>query len=98
MDSRLKQWIDKVATTDRALAALLRGLVGAITDDDVTKFIWSKEFHRDQAVRREAEIRKHLGPYANNVIVHRTISEVAADDAMLEEALALGSKVSFLNN
>jgi hypothetical protein len=97
VETKLKQWVKGVAQTDRTLAAILRGLVGAHTEDGLTTFIWHSTFHRDTAIRKEVDIRTHLGPWADNEISHVLVSELAEEDPMIEVALELGAKITFIN-
>jgi hypothetical protein len=91
----LNDWVTEVAKEDKALAALLRGLMDAQRVDGQVRFVWCSNWHRDEGSRREPDIRRHLKGYSTLAIVHEPLADVAARDTMLDEALKLGAKVKF---
>ena len=93
MNTKLRQWIDKVAQSDRGLAALLRGLVAVEYQEELVRFIWHSEFHKTTGGKRESEIRPHLGRLRDWPMEHLSLTDWAEEDPMLQEALALGARV-----
>ena len=94
---RLEEWIDAVARSNRALAALLRGLHDVHREGDTLTLLWHSGWHIRAGRRREAEIRKHLGGLQGCTIVHLALDEFAERDPMLQAALELGGKPIFLD-
>ena len=94
---RLEDWISVVARSNRALAALLRGLHDVNREGDTLTFLWHSGWHIRAGKQREAEIRKHLGAIKGCTIVHLTLDEFAKRDPMLQVALELGGKPIFLD-
>jgi hypothetical protein len=88
--TKLTDWIDSIP--DKALAALLRGLVFVDGRDEMT-FIWHSEFHKETGIKRDADIRKYLGTLRNNQITHVTLAEWGKQDSMVGVALELGARV-----
>ena len=94
---RLEDWINAVAKSNRALAALLRGLCDVNREESTLTFIWRAGWHLRAGKQREAEIRKHLNGLQGCTIVQLTLDEFAKRDPMLQEALELGGKPIFLD-
>ena len=97
MNTKLREWIDKVAQTDRGLAALLRGLVAVEQGDKVLRFIWHSEFHKTTGGKRNGEIKKHLGQFRDWPMEHLSLADWAEEDPMLQEALDLGARVKVMD-
>ncbi len=94
---KLDDWISAVAKTNKALAALLRGLHDVGREDNTLTFIWRSDWHLKAGRQREAEIRKHLGALKECTLSHLTLAEYAKRDPMLQVALELGAKPIFLD-
>jgi hypothetical protein len=94
---RLEDWINAVAKSNRALAALLRGLHDVNREGDTLTFLWHSDWHIRAGQQREAEIRRHLGGLQGCTLVHLTLDEFAQRDPMLRVALELGGKPIFLD-
>jgi hypothetical protein len=94
--SRVEDWINLVAQSDRGLAALLRGLLTIEKGEGALTFVWRSEFHKTASGEREGEIRKYLGALRGAQISHISIDEWAKDDPMILEALDLGAKIKIV--
>jgi hypothetical protein len=88
--SSLASWINRIP--DKTLAALLRGLVTVMDDDQLT-LVWHSQFHKEAGTKRESDIRAHLGGLKTKPINHVTLEEQGKADPMLGEALRLGARV-----
>jgi hypothetical protein len=88
----LRKWIDTVNQTDRGLAALLRGVLTIIKSERLT-FVWTSQHHKDAGSRRESDIRRFLGGYANWEITHISHDELIQSNPMLQEVVALRGKI-----
>jgi hypothetical protein len=88
--TKLADWINSIP--DKALAALLRGLV-FVDKGDLLTFIWHSQFHKETGAKREADIRQHLGGLRDKEIAHITLAEWGQQDPMIGEALKLGARV-----
>jgi len=93
VNAKLRHWIDKVAQSNRGLAALLRGLVAVEHREELVRFIWHSEFHKTAGGKRESEIRPHLGALRDWPLEHLSLADWAEEDPMLQEALDLGARV-----
>jgi hypothetical protein len=92
----IADWIEMVSRHNRSLGALLRGILMIEKLDGRLRFIWSSEFHKNAGSEREADIREYLGTLRDLPITHLSLSDLAQEDSMIEEALNLGAKIKFI--
>jgi hypothetical protein len=90
----IADWIEMVSRHNRTLGALLRGIL-MIEKDDGLRFIWCSELHKNAGSEREADIREYLGALRDSPITHISLTDLAQEDPMIQEALSLGAKIRY---
>ena len=93
--SRIADWIAIVSCHDRSLGALLRGILTIEKQNGRLRFIWSSEFHKRTGSEREEDIREYLGALRDLPITHLSLTDLAQEDPMIQEALELGAKIKY---
>ena len=96
MNAKLREWVDKIAQSNRGLAALLRGLVDVERSEGKLRFIWYSAFHKTTGGKRDIEIRQYLGGAIDWHIEHISLSDWAEEDPVLKEALELGARIKII--
>ena len=91
----IADWIEMVSRHDRSLGALLRGIL-TIEKQDGLRFVWCSEFHKKTCADREDDIREYLGALRDLPITHLSLTDLAQEDPMIQEAINLGAKIKFL--
>jgi hypothetical protein len=94
----IADWVEMVSRHNRSLGALLRGILMIEKQDGRLRFIWCSEFHKKTGAEREADIREYLGALRELPITHRSLSDLAQEDPMIQEALNLGAKIKFIED
>jgi len=92
----IADWIEMVSRHNRSLGALLRGILMIQKRDGRLRFIWCSEFHKNAGSEREADIREYLGALRDVPITHISLTDLAQEDPMIQEALNLGAKIKFI--